>query len=156
MASGGTSGAVAWLAMANSFNLDRFVQAQDPVLPQIRRELGEGRKESHWMWFVFPQLRGLGHSAMAVRYAIASLAEAEAYLEHPLLGPRLVDCAGMVNRVRGRSIRQIFGTPDDLKFHSSMTLFAHAGPREPCFREALTRYFEGAEDPRTVDILRLA
>lgn len=140
--------------MADPFDLDRFVRAQDPVLPQVRRELGEGQKRSHWMWFVFPQLRGLGHSAMAARYAIASLAEARAYLEHPLLGPRLVDCAEMVNRVRGRGIHQILGSPDDLKFHSSMTLFAHAGPREPCFREALARHFDGAEDPRTVGILR--
>ena len=123
--------------MTDEFDLDRFVRAQEPVMAQVRQELSAGRKRSHWMWFVFPQLAGLGHSAMARRYAISSLAEARAYLEHPLLGPRLVGLTELVNRVEGRSIREIFGSPDDLKFHSSMTLFALARPDVSVFREAL-------------------
>ena len=130
--------------MSDAFDLDRFVQAQDPVLAQVRRELGEGRKRSHWMWFVFPQLRGLGRSAIAQHYGIASLAEAKAYLAHPVLGPRLVECTGLVNKVEGRSVHQIFGSPDDLKFHSSMTLFAAADPDAAAFRKALAKYFAGA------------
>ena len=101
------------------------------------------------MWFVFPQLAGLGHSAMARRYAIASLDEARAYLAHPLLGPRLLNCAALVNRIEGRSIRNILGSPDDLKFHSSMTLFSRAQPSEQVFRDALEKYFAGVPDPYT-------
>src|SRR3954463_5775730 len=103
--------------------LERFVGAQDAVMDQVLRELEAGRKQSHWMWFVFPQLAGLGHSAMARRYAIASLDEARAYLGHAILGPRLVECSDLVCRVEGRSASQVFGSPDDLKFHSCMTLF---------------------------------
>jgi uncharacterized protein (DUF1810 family) len=138
--------------MPDPYDLDRFVRAQDPVLAQVRRELAEGRKRSHWMWFVFPQLRGLGHSAMAQRYAIGSLAEARAYLAHPVLGPRLVECTALVNRVEGRSAHEIFGSPDDLKFRSCMTLFALAQPAAPVFREALEKYFGGAPDPRTREL----
>ncbi|CAA9505916.1 MAG: NTP pyrophosphohydrolases including oxidative damage repair enzymes [uncultured Solirubrobacteraceae bacterium] len=141
--------------MADPFDLDRFVRAQDPVLDQVRRELGEGRKRSHWMWFVFPQLRGLGRSPTAQHYGIGSLAEAQAYLAHPVLGPRLVECTEMVNKVEGRSVHQIFGGPDDLKFHSSMTLFA-AAPEAPVFREALGKHFAGALDAPTVEELRRA
>ena len=141
------------MAMPDQFDLDRFVQAQDPVLAQVRQELRDGRKRSHWMWFVFPQLSGLGHSAMARHYAIASLAEAWAYLEHPLLGPRLVECGALVNAVEGRSINQILGSPDDLKFHSSMTLFNLAQPEAPVFREALKKYFDGALDRLTAERL---
>ena len=140
--------------MSDAFDLDRFVRAQDPVLDQVRRELGEGRKRSHWMWFVFPQLRGLGRSATAQRYGIGSLDEARAYLAHPVLGPRLVECTGLVNRVEGRSVHQIFGSPDDLKFRSSMTLFAAADPDAPAFREALDKYFGGALDGSTVERLQ--
>ncbi len=140
--------------MADPFDLDRFVQAQDPVLDQVRRELADGRKRSHWMWFVFPQLRGLGRSATALRYGIGSLAEAKAYLAHPVLGPRLVECTGLVNKVEGRSVHQIFGSPDDLKFHSSMTLFAAAEPEALAFREALGKHFGGALDALTVEKLR--
>ncbi len=122
-------------------------------MAQVRRELGEGRKRSHWMWFVFPQLTGLGHSAMARHYAIHSLAEAQAYLNHPVLGPRLVECTDLVNKVKGRSINEIFGSPDDLKFRSSMTLFASVQPDASVFREALDKYFAGAPDPLTVDSL---
>ena len=140
--------------MSDAFDLDRFVRAQDPVLDQVRRELGEGRKRSHWMWFVFPQLRGLGRSATAQRYGIGSLGEARAYLAHPVLGPRLVECTGLVNRVEGRSAYEIFGSPDDLKFHSSMTLFAAAEPEALAFREALGKHFGGALDTLTVEKLR--
>ena len=137
--------------MGDPFDLDRFVQAQEPVLAQVQRELSDGRKRTHWMWFIFPQLSGLGHSAMAQRYAIASLAEAQAYLEHPVLGPRLIDCATLVNRVEGRSIHQILGAPDDMKFHSSMTLFARARPGERVFRDALDKYFAGEPDRLTAE-----
>ncbi|HST75176.1 MAG TPA: DUF1810 domain-containing protein [Acetobacteraceae bacterium] len=139
--------------MSDAFDLDRFVQAQAPVMGQVLRELGEGRKASHWMWFVFPQLAGLGHSALARHYAIGSLAEAKAYLEHPVLGRRLVGCTDLVNKTEGRSVHQIFGSPDDLKFRSSMTLFASARPGVSVFREALDKYFDGTPDPLTVDKL---
>ena len=140
--------------MPDPFDLDRFVRAQDSVMDQVRRELGEGRKRSHWMWFVFPQLRGLGRSATAQHYGIGSLDEARAYLAHPVLGPRLVECTGLVNKVEGRSVHEIFGSPDDLKFHSSMTLFAAAEPEAIAFREALSKHFGGALDARTVEKLR--
>jgi uncharacterized protein (DUF1810 family) len=139
--------------VADDFDLDRFVAAQAPLIEQVKRELRAGEKRSHWMWFVFPQLAGLGSSPMARRYAIASLDEAVAYLRHPVLGPRLVECAGIVNAVQGRTARAIFGSPDDLKLRSSMTLFGRADPAEPAFRAALERYFGGEEDPRTVALL---
>jgi uncharacterized protein (DUF1810 family) len=139
--------------MSDGFDFDRFAQAQDPVMGQVLRELGEGRKASHWMWFVFPQLSGLGHSPMARRYAIGSRAEAGAYLAHPILGPRLVECTELVNKVEGRSAHEIFGSPDDLKFRSSMTLFAAAQPGASVFRDALDKYFDGVPDPLTADKL---
>jgi len=139
--------------MSDGFSFDRFVQAQAPVMGQVLRELGDGRKASHWMWFVFPQLAGLGHSALARHYAIGSLAEAKAYLAHPVLGPRLVECAGLVNQVENRSAHEIFGSPDDLKFRSSMTLFASAQPGASVFRAALDKYFGGTPDPLTIDKL---
>ena len=105
------------------------------------------------MWFVFPQLAGLGRSLTAERYAISSLDEAEAYLAHPVLGPRLKQCTELVDAVEGKSLREIFGSPDDLKFRSSMTLFAHAAPEEPVFRKALERYCNGEEDPLTLALL---
>ena len=141
------------MAMTDRFDLDRFVQAQEPVLDQVRRELAAGAKRSHWMWFVFPQLRGLGHSAMARHYGIATLDEARAYLAHPLLGPRLVECTLLVDAVEGRSINQILGSPDDLKFHSSMSLFAAADPAAAAFREALDRHFGGLPDRGTTGLL---
>ncbi len=140
--------------MADPFDLARSVQAQNPVMAEVRRELADGRKRTHWMWFVFPQLRGLGRSATALRYGIVSLAEARAYLAHPVLGPRLAECTGLVNRVEGRSVHRIFGGPDNLKFHSSMTLFASADPGAPVFREALAKHFGGALDAVTVEKLR--
>lgn len=123
------------------YNLQRFVEAQDPVYVHVISELRDGEKQSHWMWFIFPQLQGLGHSAMAKKYAITSLDEAAAYLQHPILGPRLIECTKLVNETDGRSIHQIFGSPDDLKFHSCMTLFAQAKPTEEVFQYALQKYF---------------
>jgi uncharacterized protein (DUF1810 family) len=136
------------------FDLERFVSAQAPMIAQALEELRRGRKQSHWMWFVFPQLAGLGHSTMAHYYAIASLDEARAYLAHPVLGPRLRQCTQAVLDVEGRSAHDVFGSPDDLKFRSSMTLFAHAAPEDPLFRAALDKYFGGEDDPRTVQKLR--
>ncbi len=135
--------------MAEAFDLERFVQAQEPVMPQVLAELAAGRKRTHWMWFVFPQIAGLGRSAMAQRYALGSLDEARAYLAHPVLGPRLVRCVGLVNAVEGRTINAIFGSPDDLKFHSCMTLFALVQSEEAVFRQALAKYFGGKLDTAT-------
>ena len=136
------------------YNLQRFVDAQDVVFEQARSELREGRKRSHWMWFIFPQIEELGHSALASRFAISGREEAEAYLNHPLLGPRLRDCTRVVNLVEGRSVEQIFGYPDDLKFRSSMTLFAHATGDNQVFRDAIEKYFAGEFDPLTLERLR--
>ena len=135
--------------MNDPFDLQRFVDAQEPVYQQVCAELRRGRKESHWIWFIFPQLRGLGHSQMAIRYGIASRKEAEAYLQHPVLGPRLRECTGLVNSVEGRSIHQILGSPDDLKFRSSMTLFAGVTPGNQIFQDALQKYYDGQPDPFT-------
>ena len=137
--------------MKDPYNLSRFFTAQAPVIEQVRDELRAGEKRSHWMWFVFPQIAGLGRSATAQHYAIASLEEARAYLTHDILGARLKECTALVVAVEGRSIEEIFGTPDDLKFHSSMTLFARAAPREKIFQEALQKYFGGAEDQATLE-----
>jgi len=137
-------------ASDDPYDLARFVVAQEPIFAAATAELAAGRKRSHWMWFVFPQVAGLGASAMAQRYAIHSLAEAAAYLDHPLLGARLKECVGLVNKVEGRSAHEIFGSPDDLKFHSSMTLFAAAAPQEPLFGEALRKYFADRHDPLTL------
>jgi len=136
--------------MDDPFDLQRFVAAQAPVYAQVAAELAAGRKRSHWMWFVFPQLKGLGRSAMAQHYGIASLAEARAYWAHPLLGPRLAQCTGLVLAIDRRSVHEIFGSPDDLKFRSCMTLFAQA-TGEPLFTRALEKYFGGEADPRTVE-----
>ncbi|MEE7450610.1 calpastatin [Methylobacterium radiotolerans] len=136
--------------MTDIYDLGRFVTAQEGVYPRALAELRAGDKRSHWMWFIFPQIAGLGASPMARRYAIGSLAEAEAYAAHPVLGARLRACTAAVNAVAGRSAHAIFGAPDDLKFRSSMTLFARAAPGEPLFADALARYFDGAPDPRTL------
>jgi uncharacterized protein (DUF1810 family) len=140
--------------MSDPFNLQRFVDAQASVIDDVRAELQAGRKRTHWMWFVFPQIAGLGHSQMAQHYAIQSCAEAEAYLAHPVLGARLVELTGIVNGVRDRSVEQIFGYPDDMKFHSSMTLFARCAPDPAPFEEALRRYFGGGPDEATLARLR--
>jgi uncharacterized protein (DUF1810 family) len=135
---------------SDPFDLTRFVDAQAPVYPSVVDELRGGRKRSHWMWFVFPQLLGLGSSPMAARYGITSLHEARAYLHHDLLGPRLHECTQLVNQVQGRSITEIFGSPDDLKLCSSMTLFALAADDNHDFVELLDKYYSGRHDPRTL------
>ncbi|MBW7963892.1 DUF1810 domain-containing protein [Bradyrhizobium sp. BR 10261] len=138
--------------MTDPVDLERFLKAQEPVFRAVLAELGQGRKQSHWMWFVFPQIAGLGFSAMSQRYAIGSRAEAQAYLAHPVLGPRLIECTRLVLAVQGRTINAILGAPDDAKFRSSMTLFG-AVSDEPVFDEALARYFAGKRDDATLAIL---
>ena len=143
-----------------STDLQRFLDAQASTYEQARTELAAGQKRSHWMWFIFPQIRGLGSSSMAQRYAIANLAEAEAYLAHPVLGPRLRTCAALVNNTPNPSLDYILGFPDDLKFHSSMTLFAEAvksspRPDDRIFEQALHQFFTGKPDPATLDRLKL-
>jgi len=135
------------------YGLQRFVDAQDPVLHRVRAELERGRKASHWMWFVFPQVAGLGSSPTAQHFAISGLDEARAYLAHPVLGPRLRECAELAAGVEKGSAADVFGYPDDLKLRSSMTLFARAAPDEPVFTAVLERYFDGAADPRTLELL---
>ena len=134
-------------------HLQRFVEAQNRVYEQVCSELRKGQKESHWMWFVFPQLRGLGQSHMADLYGISGRDEAEAYLKHAVLGPRLLECTRLVNRVEGRTVHQIFGSPDDVKFRSSITLFALVAPENRVFKDALQKYFGGEMDPLTVQRL---
>ena len=140
--------------MNDPHDLQRFVDAQESVIEQVLSELRAGRKQGHWMWFIFPQLKGLGHSAMANHYGIASKEEAEAYLNHPVLGPRLIESTQLVNAVAGRSIDAILGYPDNLKFRSSITLFALVAPENSLFREALRKYFDGKMDDRTADLLQ--
>ena len=142
--------------MDDPFDLRRFIAAQAPVMPQVLRELAGGRKQTHWMWFVFPQLRGLGSSAMATRYGITGLDEARAYLAHPLLGARLRDGVALVSAVEGRSATEILGAVDAQKLYSCLTLFAVADPAEPCFRAALDRFFDGEADGRTLELLNSA
>jgi len=139
--------------MADTHDLRRFVEAQEQTFAQAVSELEDGRKASHWMWFVFPQLRGLGRSPMAIRFGIESLDEARAYLAHPLLGPRLKQCVRLALRIDGRSITEIFGLPDDMKFRSCMTLFDRAAPDETLFAQALQKYFDGSPDARTLELL---
>jgi uncharacterized protein (DUF1810 family) len=135
---------------ADPFDLTRFVDAQTPVYRDVVEELRGGRKRSHWMWFVFPQLRGLGGSPMADRYGIASLEEARAYLRHDVLGPRLRECTRLVNEVQGRSVADIFGSPDDLKLRSSMTLFSRATDDNADFVALLDKYYGGEYDELTL------
>ena len=138
--------------MTDAFDLQRFVDAQAPVYQRVLAELRQGQKQSHWMWFVFPQLAGLGHSPMARRFAISSRAAAVAYLGHSVLGPRLRECTALVNAVEGRTIREILGSPDDLKFCSSMTLFG-AVASDPVFAAAIAKFHDGRRDQRTLDLL---
>lgn len=143
------------MSVGGGFDLERFVTAQSPVFDSVLAELRAGRKRTHWMWFVFPQLRGLGHSSIAQLYGIESLDEAKAYLDHPVLGPRLDTCTRAVLAVTDRSLHAIFGSPDDMKFHSSMTLFAvAAGDRAAVFRSALDRFCAGRMDERTLALLK--
>ncbi|MBF4558179.1 DUF1810 domain-containing protein [Pseudomonas sp. p50] len=137
----------------DSFNLQRFIQAQAPVFDHVQEELIAGRKRRHWMWFIFPQIAGLGGSEMSRYFAIQSAAESAAYLNDPLLGSRLRTCTQLVLNIRQRSIAEIFGHPDDLKFHSSMTLFAQIGPPDNLFNQALDQYFHGIPDDWTLSLL---
>lgn len=140
--------------MDDHFDLERFVSAQDDgTYDRAVEELRGGHKTSHWMWFVFPQVAGLGKSAKAREFAISSLDEARAYLNHPVLGPRLIECTGIVAEAEGRSALQIFGSIDALKLRSSMTLFMRAAPDEPLFQQVLDRLFEGEPDPATDQLL---
>jgi uncharacterized protein (DUF1810 family) len=136
--------------MADPFDLERFVEAQAPVYDQVCRELKAGRKQSHWMWFIFPQIAGLGQSPMSIRFAIASLDEAKAYLAHPILGARLRESAQLALDVEGRTARDIFGPIDEMKFRSSLTLFALAASDEDVFRRCIDKYFAGSPDPATL------
>ena len=140
-------------SMNDPFNLKRFVDEQNFVYEEVCSELKSGRKSSHWMWFIFPQIRGLGSSSTAREFAIASVEEAAAYLQHPVLGPRLRECTRLMNRIEGRPIDQILGYPDVLKFRSSMTLFAHATSDNQDFMDALRKYFGGEFDSLTLDRL---
>ena len=132
------------------YDLQRFVDAQSPVMEAVLGELAQGRKRTHWMWFVFPQLAELGQSSTARRFGIGSLAEARAYLQHPVLGERLRTCCRLLLQIEGRTAHEIFGSPDDLKFRSCLTLFKQAAPNEPLFAHCLDRYYTGREDPRTI------
>jgi uncharacterized protein (DUF1810 family) len=139
----------------DSFNLARFVSAQEDIFDVALSELRRGQKESHWMWFIFPQIEGLGSSAVSRRYAIRSLDEARAYLSHPVLGPRLLRCCGALLSVHGKSASDIMGYPDDLKLSSSMTLFSLVADSPPEFGEVLRKYFGGEQDRRTMELLNI-
>jgi uncharacterized protein (DUF1810 family) len=144
------------LPSPDPFDLERFTRAQDPQVTSVEAELRSGQKRSHWMWYVFPQLRGLGNSAMAQSYGIASLEEARAYLMHPVLGNRLRECTRLVVETKDRSLSEIFGSPDDMKFRSSMTLFALASEdMGDVFHAALERFCSGRLDERTLALLQM-
>ena len=138
---------------SDPYHLDRFVQAQGGVFDQVLRELRSGVKVGHWMWFIFPQIRGLGRSPISIEFAISSRDEARAYLQHSVLGPRLKECTRLVLLVEGRSVEEIFGSPDDMKFRSSMTLFAQVSSDDDIFLRALQQYFGGVPDRLTLDRL---
>jgi uncharacterized protein (DUF1810 family) len=139
--------------MSDAYNLQRFLDAQAHTYHTVLAELRAGRKSSHWIWFIFPQIAGLGHSAMAQQFAIGSLDEAKAYLQHPALGPRLRECTQLVLNVEGRSAEEIFGYPDNLKFRSCITLFLTAATDNAIFKDALLKYFDGQPDQLTINIL---
>ena len=140
--------------MAQHKNLTKFLEAQNQLYLQALSELKNEKKESHWMWFIFPQIEGLGASETAKFYAISNLEEAKAYLAHPVLGKHLIEIAEAVMKIDGKSAKEIFGTPDDLKLRSSMTLFSKVKNTHPIFGEVLEKYFEGLDDPRTNDLLK--
>ena len=139
--------------MTDAYNLQRFLDAQERVYDTVLEELRAGRKSSHWIWFIFPQIAGLGHSAMAQQFAIGSLDEAKAYLQHPLLGPRLRECTQLVLNIEGRTVEEIFGYPDNLKFRSCMTLFMASTTDNTLFKNALHKYFDSQPEQMTLDIL---
>jgi len=136
------------------YDLNRFVQAQEGVYDRALAELRRGQKRTHWMWYVFPQFDGLGYSSMSTRYAIKSIGEAEAYLSHPMLGPRLQACAEAVLSVEGRSARDILGSPDDMKLKSCATLFTQVSPPSSVFERVLEKYYQGEQDSKTLELLR--
>ena len=148
-----TEARTAAVSDADPYDLDRFVRAQQRDYDQAMSEIRDGQKRSHWMWYIFPQFDGLGFSPTSKHYAIKSLAEAEAYLCHPVLGPRLAASCQAASSVRGRSAREIFGSPDDLKLRSSATLFASISPQGSVFRQVLDRFFGGAPDEKTLRLL---
>lgn len=139
--------------MNDTFDLNRFIDAQRAVYPDVLEELRSGRKRSHWMWFIFPQLAGLGHSETSRFYAISGAAQATAYLNNPLLGARLLECTRTVLERSGQSARAMFGTPDDMKLRSCMTLFASVAPEQVCFQQVLDRFFDGETDAKTIALL---
>ncbi len=141
------------MSESDSHDLDRFVTAQSGVYDQALMELSAGRKQTHWMWFIFPQFAGLGHSAMSQRYAITSIEEAKAYLAHPVLGLRLRQCVDAIMSVKARSAHDILGYPDDLKFRSSMTLFPAVSDAASPFEKAIDRFFDGEPDRKTLELL---
>lgn len=143
-------------AKQDCIDLERFVEAQADTYAQAVNELRSGQKRSHWMWFIFPQFDGLGMSATSHRYAIKSLPEAHEYLRHPVLGARIAECTKIVNSLQGRSARQVFGAPDDMKFRSSMTLFELASGSKSEFTAALEKYFAGERDTKTLELVRVA
>ena len=140
-------------SFGDEFNLSRFLAAQESVYDSVLRELAAGEKTGHWIWFIFPQLRGLGRSSTAAFFGIASAAEASAYWRHPVLGARLSECCSTVLRIQGKTALEVFGSPDDLKLRSSMTLFERAAPDAPVFALVLERYFDGGRDGRTLEPL---
>ena len=142
------------MTLDDPHHLERFLAAQATIYEEVIRELKAGRKRTHWMWFIFPQFDGLGHSSTAKHFAIKSLAEACAYLDHPVLGRRLLECSRLVGAVEGRSVSDIFGFPDDMKFRSSMTLFALVGNEREVFESLIAKYFAGEHDHATLDIIR--
>lgn len=139
--------------MHKQFDLERFIEAQEPVYATVLNELESGHKRSHWMWYIFPQIAGLGSSATAQKYAIESLDEAAAYLAHPVLGKRLRECSALVLALHGHDIAAVFGSPDDRKFHSSMTLFSEVAPDEAVFQDCINEFFDGLSDEATLDRL---
>lgn len=142
-----------WDLSSDIYNLERFVEAQRGVFEGACAELRRGLKTGHWMWFIFPQIAGLGYSAMSLRYSIGSLDEARAYLSHSILGPRLRETCGIVNGIEGRTAYQVFGSPDDMKLRSSMTLFAHATKENDVFIDVIRKYFGGDFDKRTLELM---
>jgi len=142
--------------MNDTSNLKRFVAAQEKIFPTVIGELKAGKKRSHWMWFIFPQIDGLGRTETAKSYAIKSLDEAKAYIAHPLLGKRLQECTELVMEIDGKLANEIFGYPDDLKFRSSMTLFSRAAPQIDLFQQAIDKYYDGRQDGLTNKILNEA
>lgn len=139
--------------MSDIFQLQRFIDAQENIYTDVISELKQGYKKSHWMWYIFPQITGLGQSHISQQYAIGSLEEASAFVQHPILGDRLYECAEIVVNTEGSTAKQIFGTPDHLKFHSCITLFCQVENHHPVFDSALTKYFENKQEQLTLDIL---